>query len=129
MSDNIINISEFSEINQKYPFLTIGTYSEQEYLGVIQNSSKSLVSMYVLNFIKDDKLREAFLALADEWWWTSNRTVSINIFLKPDFDAFKPYLKHFAAKEFIVVHGPVISMANLVRKRIKRRSIELVRKI
>jgi hypothetical protein len=122
-------INEYDQLNQKYPFLTIGTYSGEEYIGIVQNSSKSLISMYCLNSMKDDKLRELFLILGEEWWWTSNRTVSINIFLKPDFDPFKPFLKHFVAKEFTVLHGPVISMENLVRKRMKKRKIELVKNL
>lgn len=119
--------NEYDQLNQKYPFLTIGTYSGDEYIGIVQNSSKTLISMYCLNTMKDDKLREVFLMLGEEWWWTSNRTVSINIFLKPDFDIFKPFLKHFVTKEFQVLHGPVISMENLVRKRQKKRKIELVK--
>jgi hypothetical protein len=119
--------NEYEILNQKYPFLTIGTYSGDEYIGIVQNSSKTLISMYCLNSMKDDKLREAFLTLGEEYWWTSNRTVSINLFLKPDFDIFKPFLKHFVAKEFQVLHGPVISMENLVRKRQKKRKIELVK--
>jgi hypothetical protein len=127
MPINITN--EYTILNEKYPFLTIGTYSEQEYIGVVQNSSKTLISIYCLNDIKDDGLRALFLSLSEEYWWTSNRTVSISIFLKPDFDIFKPYLKHCVAKECTVLHGPVISMDNLVRKRQKKRKIELVRNL
>ena len=123
MSEN----NEYTEITEKYPFLTVGMYSGYEYLGIVQNSSKSIVSMYCLNELKDEALRSLFLQLGDEYWWTSNRTVSINLFLKPDFDIFKPYLKHFNAKEFKILHGPVISMSNMVKKRVKKRKIELVR--
>jgi hypothetical protein len=121
------NSNEYETLHAKYPFLTVGTYSGDEFVGVVQNSSKALVSMYCLNLIKDDKLRELFLILADEYWWGSNRSVSINLFLKPDFDIFRPYLKHFNAKEFVVITGPVVSMANLVKKRAKKKRIELVR--
>jgi len=121
------NINEYEILNHKYPFLTIGTYSDEEYIGIVQNSSKTLISMYCLNHIKQDNLISAFLTFGEEWWWTSNRTVSISLFLKPDFDIFKPYLKHFNAKEFVVLHGPVISMSNLVKKRVKKRKIELCR--
>jgi hypothetical protein len=121
------DINGFEELNRKFPFLTIGTYSNQEYIGIVQNSSKTIISMYCLNHLKDDNLRALFLTLGEEYWWTSNRTISISLFLKPDFDIFKPYLKHFNAKEFTVLHGPVISMANLVKKRVKKRRIELVK--
>ena len=122
-----MNLTDYEIINKKYPFLTVGTYADTEYVGIIQNSSKSVVSIYVLNQIKDDQLRKLFLTLGEEWWWTSNRTVSINLFLKPDFNIFKPFLKHLSAKEFTVIHGPVVSMSNLVRKRVKRRQIQLLR--
>lgn len=119
--------NEYLEITTKYPFLTVGRYAGQEFIGIVQNSSKTLVSMYCLNTLSDTKLRALFLILGDEYWWSSNRTVSINLFLKPDFDVFKPYLKHFNAKEFVRLHGPVVSMANLVKKRVKKKKIELVR--
>jgi len=119
--------NDFEELNRKFPFLTVGMYSGEEFVGVIHNSSKTIISMYCLNHLKDNELRAEFFRLSDEWWWTSNRTVSISLFLKPDFDIFKPYLKHFNAKEFIVLSGPVISMSNLVKKRIKKKKIELVR--
>ena len=119
--------NEYTDITTKYPFLTVGMYAGTEYIGIVQNSSKSIVSMYCLNNLTDDKLRALFLVLGDEYWWGSNRTVSINLFLKPDFDIFNPYLKHFNAKEFVVLHGPVVSMSNLVKKRIKKKRIELVK--
>lgn len=117
----------YEKLNKKYPFLTVGSYSGEEFVGIIQNSSKSLVSMYIFDKIKDNELRKKFLLLGEEWWWMSNRTISINLFLRSDFEIFKPYLKHFSAKEFKVICGPLISMEHLAKKRVKRRQIQLLR--
>ena len=118
----------FNKLRQQYPFFTLCSYANEEFIGVMENSSENLISIYCYKYITDDKVKELFLALCDEWWWSSNRTVSIDVFLKPDFDAFKPYLKHFNAKEVTVLAGPVISMSGASKKRVKRKTIELVRR-
>ena len=120
-------MNNYLSLNQKYPFFTIGRYITDEFVGIIQNSSKNLVSMYAYNLLLDDASREKFILLGEEWWWSSNRTVPVDIFLRPDFDIFKPCLRHFSAKEFTVIHGPVISLSNLVKRRIKRKTVELMR--
>ena len=114
-------------INQKYPFFTVGKHANEEFIGIIQNSSKNMISMYAFNLIKEETVKESFILLGEEWWWSSNRTVPIDIFLKPDFDKFKPYLRHFTTKEFVVLSGPIISLSNLTKKRVKKRTIELVK--
>jgi hypothetical protein len=121
-------MEQFNLLRQKYPFFTLCSYASEEFIGVMENSSENLISVYCYKNITDEKNRNRFLELCDEWWWSSNRTVSIDVFLKPDFDVFKPYLKHFNAKEVTILAGPVISMSGAVKKRIKRRTIELMRK-
>jgi hypothetical protein len=49
--------------------------------------------------------------------------------LKEDWQIFKPYIKTFSNKSLQVVHGPVISLNEFIKKRSKRRSITLVKRI
>lgn len=116
-----------SALAEKYPFLSIGKYSKNEYVGIIQNSSRSIVSMFVYDNIKTKEEKDLFLKLGDEYWWSSNRMIPIDIFMKGEFDVFRPYLLSFNAKEFDLTHGPTVSLGSLNKKRIKRKQIQLVR--
>lgn len=118
---------DLSKLTETYPFLSIGRYAKNEYIGIIQNSSRSIVSMYDFNAITDKKLKEKFLELGEDYWWSSNRLISIDIFLRGEFDIFKPFLISFNAKEFELVHGPSVSLGAMGKKRIKRKTIQLVR--
>ena len=41
---------------------------------------------------------------------------------------FRSYLRTFVMKDVEVLFGPMTSLQNLIRKRIKRRGVQLVRK-
>ena len=120
------DIKEFAE---KWPFITIARFSEDEYVGIVQNRDAHVTSFYDYNLIKTLELKKKFLELGDIWWWESNRQIPINIFLKQDFIVFRPILKTFVSKEFTVVSGPCVSLNELSQKRSKRRSIQLVKKL
>jgi len=116
------------EIFEQYPFLSLVTYGGQEYVGIIQNQDDSFLSMYDYSKIDSD-LKTLFLELGDAWWWESNRTIPINLFLKKDFIPFSRYLITFNIKDTEVVRGPSVSIAELAKKRSKRRNIQLVKKV
>lgn len=119
----------FQKLSETHPFISILNYAGQEYVGVIQNRDETITSFYDYGSIVSKELKELFLELGDQWWWESNRMIPINIFLKEDWSVFRPYLRTFNNKGLAIVHGPSISMNNLTKKRIKRRSITLVKKI
>jgi hypothetical protein len=119
----------FKKLTENHPFITICNYAGQEYVGIVQNRDDTITSIYDYGSIVHQDLKEKFLRLGDEWWWTSNRLIPINIFLRQDWDVFKPYLKTFNNKSLIIMHGPIVSMIDLAKKRPKRRSITLVRKL
>tara|TARA_Y100001937_G_C6988244_1_gene270875 strand:- start:299 stop:670 length:372 start_codon:yes stop_codon:yes gene_type:complete len=116
------------EIFEQYPFLSLVTYGGQEYVGIIQNQDDSFLSMYDYSRLDAD-LKPLFLELGDSWWWESNRTIPINLFLKKDFLQFSKYLITFNIKDTQVVRGPSVSIADLAKKRSKRRNIQLVKKV
>jgi hypothetical protein len=116
------------EIFEKYPFLSLVTYGGAEYVGIVQNQDDTVLSMYDYSKIPDN-LKTSFLELGDAWWWESNRMIPINLFLKKDFAQFASILITFNIRDTEVVRGPSVSIAELAKKRSKRRNIQLVKKV
>jgi hypothetical protein len=116
------------EIFEKYPFLSLVTYGGAEYIGIVQNQDDTVLSMYDYSKIPDN-LKTSFLELGDVWWWESNRMIPINLFLKKDFAQFASILITFNIRDTEVVKGPSVSIAELAKKRSKRRNIQLVKKV
>jgi hypothetical protein len=119
----------FEKLAEKYPFITLCVYATTEYVGIVQNQDEGITTIYDFGAIQDIDTKREFLELANLWWWESNRSVPINIFLKDDWDQFKPYLRTFTNKDLVVLHGPVCSLSEMGRKKSKRKSITLVRRI
>ena len=119
----------FEKLSEKYPFITLCVYATTEYVGIIQNQDEAITTIYDFGAILDTDLKRHFLELANIWWWESNRSIPINIFLKGDWDLFRPYLRTFTNKDLEILHGPVCSLSEMSRKKSKRKSITLVRKI
>ena len=114
-------------LQEKFPFLTIISYLGIEHIGIMQNSDNSFVSMYVIDATLAQDMKREFLQCGETWWWESNRTVPINLFLRDRFKPFKPWLKTFARKETTIVVGPSINMMDLINRRLKKRTIQLVK--
>jgi hypothetical protein len=124
-----MNTDFFEKLAEKYPFITLCVYATTEYVGIIQNQDDVITTIYDFGAIQDLEIKRQFLELANVWWWESNRSVPINIFLKNDWDVFKPYLRTFINKDLEVLHGPICSLSDMGRKKSKRKSITLVRRV
>lgn len=124
MSDNF-----YQKLNLEYPFLSVCTYGDIEYVGIIQNRDSFVTFFYDYGSITDLEMKRRFLELGDKWWWDSNRMVPIDIFLKSEWVEFKPYLKIFTTKNMKVLHGPTTTLSELAKTRTKRRSITLVKRL
>ena len=124
-----MGVELFEKIAEKYPFITFCTYASNEYVGVIQNRDDQITTIYDFGGIVHEVQKRDFLEFANQWWWESNRSIPINIFLKKDWEQFRPYLKTFINKDLDIILGPSTSLAELSRKKIKRRSITLVRRV
>lgn len=111
-----------------YPFLTVATYGNNEYLGIIQNQDAGIVSMYVFDEIKQPELRRAFLEYGSEWWWETNRLIPINIILGERFRPFQNSLRTFNIKDFEIVTGPSVCLKDIMQKRVKRKNVQLIRR-
>jgi hypothetical protein len=119
----------FAKLADKYPFITLCVYANVEYVGIIQNRDDFITTIYDFGSIQDIELKKLFLELANTWWWESNRSIPINIFLKQDWDPFKAYIRTFTNKDLEILYGPVCSLNEISRKKSKRKSITLVRKV
>ena len=119
----------FEKLAEKYPFITLCIYANNEYVGIVQNRDDAITTIYDFGSIQSQDLKRRFLDLANVWWWESNRSIPINIFLKEEWDDFRPYLKTFANKDLDILHGPVCSLSEIARKKSKRKSITLVRRL
>jgi hypothetical protein len=119
----------FEKLNEKYPFITLCVYANQEYVGIVQNRDETVTTIYDFGAVvaQEDKLE--FLELASVWWWESNRSIPINIFLRHDWDKFRPTLRTFVNKDLEILHGPACSLLDIARKKSKRKSITLVRRL
>lgn len=119
----------FNKLTEDHPFISICSHAGQDYVGIIQNRDDLVTTLYDYGSIVDLELKKRFLELGDIWWWESNRIIPINLFLKEEWYPFKRYLKTFNNKSLELVHGPVISMNEMIKKRTKRKSITLVKRV
>ena len=119
----------FNRLTQNHPFITVCSYANQDYVGIVQNRDDMVTTIYDYGSILDNDVKEKFLELGEVWWWESNRLIPINLFLKTEWTMFRPYLRTFNNKSLVIVHGPICSMNELSKRRSKRRSITLVKRM
>jgi len=120
---------KYQDLLDLYPFLSVLRYESMEFVGIIQNSDTQVVSFYDFELLPTQDFKINFLKLGEQWWWESNRQLPINIFLRQDFRIFAPYLKTLNSKNCEIVYGPVTCLNNFFEKRVKKRTIQLVRKV
>jgi len=116
------------DIETNFPFISVVTYGGAEYVGVIVNQDQYVTSMYVYTDINSVEEKQEFLDLGETWWWESNRMIPINIFLRKEMEKFKYCLITMNSKDVKVSVGPTVNLNNLSIKRVKRKSVQLVRK-
>ena len=119
----------FKTLSEKYPFIALCSYAGTEYVGIIQNRDENITTIYDFGGIQDPDLKRIFIDLAHTWWWESNRSIHINIFLKKEWDIFRPFLRTFSNRDLDIIHGPVCSLNDIVQRKSKRKSITLVRRL
>ena len=120
--------NQFTEILQKFPFLSLCRVGEEEIIGIMQNYTANLASVYVYNVLHTTEDKQQFLEMGEEWWWGSNRLLPINLVIGPKFKQFSYCLRTYNVKDFTIVHGEPVSLQNIITKRIKRRQVQLVQK-
>ena len=118
-----------TNLQENFPFISVIVHVSHEYVGIIINQDAQVNSMYDYSMIKTDEEKQRFLELGEAWWWESNRQIPINIFLAREIIEFRYVIRNFSTKDVKLMHGPCTSLNDIIVKRIKRKSIKLVRKI
>lgn len=114
-------------IQEQLPFISVLNYGEAEYVGIIINQDQHVTSFYDLSSIKTVDDRASLLEIGEVWWWESNRQIPINIFCRKEIEPFRYAIKTFNSKDVRIILGPVVNLMNLTLKRVKRKSVQLVR--
>ena len=124
----MVNIVMQEKYQEKFPFITGLKYGETEHFGIVVNYDNSIITFYDIQKINNLEETKTLLELGDTWWWESNRMMPIDVFLLDEMKLFRPYLTTFVMKDVTHLFGPMTTLQNLIKKRIKRRGIQLVRK-
>jgi hypothetical protein len=119
----------FQKLADKYPFITLCVYATNEYVGIVQNRDDIITTIYDFGNVKDLEQKRRYLDLANTWWWESNRSIPINIFLRGEWNQFRSTLRTFVNKDLEILHGPTCCLMDIARKKSKRKSITLVRRL
>ena len=122
-----MRISE--NLQENFPFISVLNHVDKEYVGIIINQDAQITSFYDYSAIKTEIEKERFLELGEAWWWESNRQIPINIFLSREIIVYRYAIKNFSTKDVKVLLGPCVSLTDILTKRVKRKSITLVRKV
>lgn len=116
------------QIQENFPFLSVVTYGGNEYIGIIINQDQYVTSMYVYTKLSNEDHKQKFLELGNSWWWESNRLIPISIFLQKEMELFKYAIITMNTKDVNVTLGPIVNLNNLSLKRVKRKSVQLVKR-
>ena len=117
------------QFQENFPFISCVKSNDKEYVGIVINFDDYVASIYDLSMITGELERQLFLEMGEVWWWESNRKIPINIFLKKEMQVFRPFIKTFNAKDAELMFGPLVNLSEIAEKRIKRKSIQLVRSV
>ena len=117
------------DIQENFPFLSVVNYGGHEYIGIVINQDASVTSMYVYTELHSKKEQQQFLELGEAWWWESNRMLPINIFLGVEMLPYKYCIMTMNSKDVKVSVGPTVNLNNMSVKRVKRKNVQLIKKI
>ena len=118
----------FKTLRDKFPFLSLISKGEMEFVGIVQNQDANVISFYDYGRLMQTQDKMRFLKCGEIWWYESNRKLPINIFLKGDFRYFRSTLVTLNSKDVKIVEGPTVKLSEISKKRIKRKTIQLVRR-
>ena len=117
------------QFQENFPFISCVKSNDKEYVGIVINFDDYIASIYDISMILGETERTLFLEMGEIWWWESNRKIPINIFLKSEMQIFRPYIKTFNSKDVELLFGPLVNLSEIAEKRVKRKSIQLVRSV
>lgn len=114
-------------IKENFPFISVIHYGGIEYVGIVSNQDQYVTTIYNYENIRTEEEKRQFLELGEIWWWESNRTIPINLFMKLEMEPFRYSIMTMNTKDVNIVFGPTVNLHNISIKRVKRKMIQLVR--
>ena len=118
----------FKTLRDKFPFLSLIQKGDMEFVGIVQNQDNNVISFYDYGRLMSPQDKMRYLKCGEIWWYESNRKMPINIFLKGEFKYFRTTLVTLNSKDVEIVEGPTVRLSDISKKRVKRRTIQLVRR-
>ena len=118
----------FKTLRDKFPILSLISKGDLEFVGIVQNQDQNVISFYDYGRLYSPQDKMYFLKCGETWWYESNRKLPINIFLKGYLRYFRSTLITLNSKDISIVEGPTVKLSEISKKRVKRRTIQLVRK-
>ena len=118
----------FKTLRDKFPFLSLIRKGDLEFVGIVQNQDNNVISFYDYGRLMQPQDKMRYLKCGEIWWYESNRKLPINIFLKGDFRYFRTTLVTLNSKDVVIAEGPTVRLSDISKKRVKRRTIQLVRR-
>jgi hypothetical protein len=115
------------DIRSNFPFISVVHYGGLEYVGIVINQDQHVTSMFDYEILRTDEERKLFLELGEAWWWESNRTIPITIYMRSEMEPYRYAVRTMNSKDVDIVFGPTINLSNIAIKRVKRKMIQLVR--
>jgi hypothetical protein len=115
------------DIRANFPFISVVHYGGLEYIGIVINQDQHVTSMFDYELLRSDEDRKEFLELGEAWWWESNRTIPITIYLRSEMWPYRYAIKTMNTKDVDVVFGPTVNLSNIAIKRVKRKMIQLIK--
>jgi hypothetical protein len=116
-------------IEKNFPFISVVAYGGNEYVGIVVNQDSVVTTMYVYTKLRSDDDKKLLIDLGEIWWWESNRMIPINIFLRKEIQTLNYSLMTMNSKDVKIVVGPCVNLNNLNIKRVKRKSVQLIRSV
>lgn len=117
------------KIEEEFPYISVVAYGGTEYVGIIANQDQWVTTMYVYTNLKDQIHKDLLIDLGEVWWWESNRMIPINIFLREEIAPINYCMMTMNSKDVKIVIGPCVNINNLSLKRVKRKSVQLIKKL
>jgi hypothetical protein len=115
------------DIRANFPFISVVHYGGLEYVGVVINQDQYVTSIFDYELLRTEDERKEFLLLGEAWWWESNRTIPITIYLRTEMEPYRYAIKTMSTKDVDIVFGPTVNLNNIAIKRVKRKMIQLVK--
>jgi|TARA_B110000503_G_scaffold31236_1_gene50425 hypothetical protein len=116
------------EIEKNFPFLSVVAYGGQEYIGIVVNQDSTVTTMFIYTKLRTDDHKQLMIELGEIWWWESNRMIPINIFLRKEIVDITYSMMTMNSKDVKIVVGPCVNLNNLTIKRVKRKSVQVLRR-